>query len=355
MHDPSEGLELRHLVTLASVSRTLSFSRTADELGYSQSAVSQQIGRLERLLGQRLVERRNGARQVALTQAGRVLIGHAEAMVARLHAARADLEALDDGTAGVLRLGCYQSVGTRLLPRVIREFSTTWPQVQVELHEQEDDAALLGMVERGDLDLTFVALPMPPGPYAYRELLEDPYVAVVHRDSPIGANGAPLDPRELGGPLATYGRMRSVHAIEHRLGRPELTGRILFRSNDNGTIIGLVAEQVCTAVVSWLSVDPAHSEVRSVPLAGVVPRVVAIAWHRERHLVPAAHAFVRVAQQQALDLQRAAPQGVRPSGSGAGELVGEQCDVQRDPDVRVVEVDAEDVRGARQAVVEGGP
>ncbi len=307
MADPSEGIEVRHLVTLASIARTRSFSRTADELDYTQSAVSQQIARLERLVGQRLVERRNGAREVALTQAGQVLVAHADAVVARLHSARADLAALAEGAAGVLRLGCYQSVGTRLLPGVIREFTQVWPRVRVELHEEEDDAELLAMVENGTLDLTFVALPMPVGPYAYRELLEDPYVAVVPRDSRLGLGRAHLDPGQLEGPLATYGRMRSVHAIEQRLSRPELVDRIRYRSNDNGTIVGLVAEGVCTAVVSWLSVDPARSEVRTVPLAGVPPRVVGIAWHRERHLVEAAHAFVRVAQQQALGLQRLAP------------------------------------------------
>jgi len=304
--DASESLELRHLVALSAIARTGSFSRAAEELGYTQSAVSQQVARLERALGETLVERRGGPRAIALTPAGQVLVRHADAIVARLQSARADLRAVADGEVGTLRIGCYQSVGARLLPRILHDFVASWPQVQVELHEHEDDAELLAMVEHGELDLTFVALPMTPGPFEHRELLEDPYVAVVQRDSPLGSTGR-LRPSDLDGvPLVTYGRMRDVHSIEQRLGRPELADQILIRSHDNGTIIGLVAEGVGTAVVSWLSVDPARADVRTVPIDGIPPRIVGIAWHRDRYHLPAARSFVRVAREQAYAVHEAA-------------------------------------------------
>jgi integrase len=152
---------------------------------------------------------------VRLTPAGELLLGHAEAIIARLEAARADLLALAEGESGTLRVGCYQSAGVRLLPRVVREFQAAWPRVRVELTEAEDDAHLLHLVERGELDLSFVVLPMMPGPFEHQELLEDPYVLVVRDDSPLGASG-PVHPRDLTGiPLVTYARMRAVHAIEN--------------------------------------------------------------------------------------------------------------------------------------------
>src|SRR5881409_3659154 len=110
------GLELRHLAALEAVGRTSSFGRAARELGYTQSAVSQQIAHLERVVGQRLVERPGGPRPVSLTEAGRLLLRHADSIVARLQAAQADLHALRTGEAGVLRVGTFQSVGARLLP-----------------------------------------------------------------------------------------------------------------------------------------------------------------------------------------------------------------------------------------------
>lgn len=295
----NETIELRHLVTLAAVGRTGSFSRAAEELGYTQSAVSQQIARLERTTRHVLVDRPGGTRASTLTAAGRLLLGHADAIVARLASARADLDALAEGSAGVLRVGCYQSVGVRILPRVVRAFRTAWPSVGVELIEAEDDAVLLGHVERGELDLAFVAYPMMPGPFAHRELLDDPYVVVVAEDDPLGRDG-PATVADLDGvPIVTYAQMREVHAIENRLGSPDLANQILLRSNDNGTILGLAAEGVGAAVISWLSVDPFRQGLRTVALAGVSPRIVGIAWHRDRYRIPAADEFVRMAAVEA--------------------------------------------------------
>lgn len=300
-------LNLRYLVALAAVAREGSFSRAAEALGYTQSAISQQIGRLEHLVGQALVERPGGTRPLSLTVAGRVLLVHADAIVAQLASARADLAALADGAAGVLRIGCYQSVGVRILPRVLSRFRAGWPGVTVELTEAEDDGVLLAQVETGQLDLTFVAYPMVPGPFAHLELMEDPYVVAVRDDSPLGQESGPVPLRELADlSLVTYAQMREVHSIENRLGRAELTEQIVFRSNDNGTILGLAAEGVGAAVISWLSVDPFRSGIRTRALVGVSPRVVGIAWHRDRYRIPAADAFVRLAQQEAIAEHRLA-------------------------------------------------
>ncbi len=293
-------LELRYLVALSAVGREGSFSRAADSLDYTQSAISQQVARLERLVGHTLVERPGGSRAVTLTLAGRILLGHADAIVARLASAAADLAALAEGAAGVLRVGCYQSVGVRILPRVLREFGSGWPQVNVELTEAEDDGELLRLVERGELDLTFIAYPMMPGPFLHRELMTDPYVVVAREGDGLGAGEGPVHLRELAGvPLVTYAQMREVHSIENRLGRLELAEQIVFRSNDNGTILGLAAEGVGAAVISWLSVDPFRQGVRTRALVGVSPRIVGIAWHRDRYRIPAADAFVHLAKQEA--------------------------------------------------------
>src|SRR5919197_926282 len=107
------GVELRHFLALEAVARSGSFGKAATALGYTQSAVSQQIATLERLVGQRLVERPGGPKPVSLTEAGRLLLTHADAIAARLAAAQADLTALAEGESGALRVGVFQSVGQR--------------------------------------------------------------------------------------------------------------------------------------------------------------------------------------------------------------------------------------------------
>lgn len=295
-------IELRYLAALIAVSKDESFSRAAERLGYTQSAVSQQISRLERSIGHQLIERPGGPRPVSLTPAGAVLLRHAEAIVARLTSAAADLDALDDGSAGRLRIGSYQSVGVRIVPRVLGEFTTSYPDVHIELVENEDDGVLLGQVERGELDLSFVVAPLPEGPFDAEELLEDPYVVVVHTDSPLGAGKSTITLKELAGvPLISYAQIREAHLIENRLGHPALRDQIVFRSNDNGTILGLAAEGVGAAVLPWLSVDPQRRGIRVLQIAGVGRRIIGIAWHRDRYQIPAAHAFIDLAHSVARD------------------------------------------------------
>src|SRR4051794_37312410 len=179
------GVELRHFLALEAVAREGSFGKAATALGYTQSAVSQQIAALERIVGQRLVERPGGPKPVSLTEAGRLLLTHAEAIAARVAAAQADLTALGDGEAGTLRVGVFQSVGQRILPELMRRFVRQWPKVEITLTESADDRELLAAVERGELDLTFSDLPLEGGPFEEVELLRDPYVLVVARDSDL--------------------------------------------------------------------------------------------------------------------------------------------------------------------------
>src|SRR5881409_938438 len=133
------GLDLRHLVALKAIADEGSFGRAAERLGYTQSAVSQQIAGLERVVGLRLIDRPGGPRPISLTEAGRLLLRHAEAIEARLLAAKADMEALRAGEAGRLRVGTFQSVGARVLPTLLRRFSEAYPQVEISLQESSDE------------------------------------------------------------------------------------------------------------------------------------------------------------------------------------------------------------------------
>src|ERR671934_2239826 len=193
------GVELRHLAALDAVGRTRSFGAAARELGYTQSAVSQQIAHLERNVGQRLVERPGGPRPVDLTDAGRLLLRHADAIVAQLDAARADLAALAEGAAGPLRVGIFQSVGARILPALLRRFVETWPRVEVRVREEADAADLLRLVEHGTLDLSFAELPLPEGPFESVEILRDPYVLLVSAKSELAARDTAPSLRSLSG------------------------------------------------------------------------------------------------------------------------------------------------------------
>src|SRR5437879_11683260 len=203
--DRWRGVELRHLVALEAVGRTGSFGGAARELGYTQSAVSQQIAQLERVVGQKLVDRPGGPRRVDLTDAGRLLLRHADAIVAQLDAAQADMAALAQGAAGPLRVGIYQSVGARILPALLRPSRQAWPRVDVHVREETDAADLLRLLEHGELDLTFADLPLPEGPFESAEVLRDPYVLLVQAGSELAERETAPPFRELSGvPIVTW-------------------------------------------------------------------------------------------------------------------------------------------------------
>ena len=158
------GVEVRHLAALEAVARTGSFGRAALELGYTQSAVSQQIAALERIVGEKLVERPGGPRAISMTEAGELLLRHAEAIVNRLDAARADMASLRAGETGALRVATYQSISARVLPVVMRRFMNDWPGIAFELSEPSNDDTLYRGIESGAIDLGLLQPPRPGRP-----------------------------------------------------------------------------------------------------------------------------------------------------------------------------------------------
>jgi DNA-binding transcriptional LysR family regulator len=292
------GLDLRHLVALKAIADAGSFGKAAERLGYTQSAISQQIATLERIVGLRLIERPGGPRPISLTEAGRILLRHADAIEARLQAAKADMKALEAGDAGRLRIGTFQSVGTRVLPTLLRRFSETHPQVEVLLRESLHEEELLEMVERGELDVTFWALPVAGAIYESVELLTDPYVLVVPAGSPLAALKRPPTLKEIAlQPLIGFNHCASTAQMEATLASTGREPKVVFRSDNNGTVQGLVGAGVGVSVAPRLTVDEDDPSIEVVDLRGrVPPRVIALVWHRDRHLTPAAEAFVETAK-----------------------------------------------------------
>jgi DNA-binding transcriptional LysR family regulator len=288
------GLDLRHLIALSAIAEERSFGRAAERLGYTQSAISQQVATLERIVGLRLIERPGGPRPISLTEAGRVLLRHADAIQARLLAAKADMNALEAGDAGRLRVGTFQSVGTRVLPTLLRHFSDDHPQVEVLLRESLDEHELLEMVERGELDLTFWALPVASGPYESVELLTDPYVLVVPTDSPLTTLKRTPTLKEIAlQPLIAFNQCSSTEAVESALASTGREPNIVFRSDNNGTVQGLVGAGVGISLSPRLTVNEDDPNIAVIDLQGrIAPRVIGLVWHRDRHRSPAADAFV---------------------------------------------------------------
>ena len=293
--DALSDLSLRQLLSFRAVVEEGSFHAAADALDYTQSAISQHVMGLEAALGVRLFDRSRGRRTVELTEAGSLLLRHVVTITDRLQAARADLLAYAAGETGTLRVGVYQSVGTRILPAIIARFSHAWPGVDVQLSEAASDEGLLEQVEPGRLDLTFGALPLPPGPFEAVELVRDPFVLVTAAGSALaGTQGPP--PLELisAQRLIGFRSCRSTRWLEEHLRANGLEANFVFRSEDNGTVQAMAGAGLGSALVPFLAVDPADPAIVVIP-TDLAPRRVALIWHRDRYRSPASRAFVDIA------------------------------------------------------------
>ena len=301
--DPWLGVEIRHLAALEAIAQEGTFGKAASRLGYTQSAISQQIATLERIVGAQLIDRPGGPRPVSLTEAGTVLLGHAESIVGRLKAAQADLAALSAGESGSLRVGTFQSVGARVLPEVMRRFAKTWPDVDVVLHESNSDRDLATLVERGELDVAFAQLPIEAPSLEWFELLRDDYVVVANRDSPIAKNKRPPSLAEIANqPLIGFRQCRATEIVVDQLRASGHEPRFVSRSDDNGVVQGLAGAGIGIAVMPRLTVDANDESIVIVDLGHrLAPRIVGMVWHAARYHSAAARSFVQTAQEVAAE------------------------------------------------------
>lgn len=185
-------LDIRRLAMLLEIGRHETLTAAADTLGYSPSAISQQLKVLEREAGVPLVER--GGRKVRLTAAGRILADHAEEMLARLRAAEEHVRAVSRLGHGRLRLATFRSAGESLLVEAITYFRGHYPAIQISIVEGEPEEYIAAL-RRHELDLVLTydydRLELPFNEGVARDLIcADPMlVAVPHgfwqRDEPL--------------------------------------------------------------------------------------------------------------------------------------------------------------------------
>ncbi len=169
-------MDMLWLEVFRSAARLGSFTAAGEQLGWTQSAVSRQIATLEGELGVVLFDRL--PRGVRLTEYGRTLLPHAEALLDRLDATRRDLAALTGLTAGRLRLGAFDSANAALVPAALAAFRAAHPAIAPTLTEGLS-GDLLDLLADGSIDLAVVT--------AYPEHRYDTERFTLHRlaDDPV--------------------------------------------------------------------------------------------------------------------------------------------------------------------------
>jgi len=251
---PLPPVELRHLQALRAVAATGSFGRAAEALGFTQSAVSQQIGALERALGQSMFDRPGGSRPVQLTEAGELLLERSEEILDRLSVTLADLDQLRRGERGRIRIGTFQSASEHLVPRILGRLRAERPHVEADLHESEDVEDLQRRLLSGRLEISFLV----GGVADFHEDLEvielfsEPYMVLAGVDEPEGPMPVSmLEDRALIG-QHDHICQRLITAGLRALGSEPTYA---FHTSDNGAVHAMVRNGMGVSIMPRLAID----------------------------------------------------------------------------------------------------
>ena len=283
---------------LREVAQRGSFSAAAEALSFTQSAISQQIAALERETGTKLVER--GPRGIRLTQAGEVLVRHADAVLSRLASAEDELAALAGLRGGKLRMSAFQSAGATLVPQAIAAFHRRYPDVELALVEAEPELAT-EMMRAGELDLAIVYdFEGTPGDIddalSCTHLLDDPYDLLLASDHPLASRARVK--------LADLAEERWVHSTDRsgcRLGVNNACAQVGFEPNvafetdEILAIQALVATGMGVAMLPRLGLTTLHPGIVVRPVGNDAPvRKIHAARLREAFESPATTAMVQL-------------------------------------------------------------
>jgi DNA-binding transcriptional LysR family regulator len=291
-------LNLGRLRVLSEVVARGSFSGAAEALSYTQSAVSQAIGRLETETGTTLLIR--DRRRVRPTAAGATLVAHAEAIFAQVEAAEADLAAVLGLRGGRLRVASFPSAGATLMPLAVAEFRRRYPSVELTLAEGEPEE-IAPRVRAGEFDLAllfeFAGVHERPGTGLKTvTLLQDPMHVALPADHPL------VDKRAL-----ALADLRDEHWVQTSATSPcarhvvrscvaaGFEPNVTFESDDYETVQGLVAAGVGVALIPRLAATNVHDGVviRSLAPKSPLRRVFAATMNRPG-VEPSAPSMIRL-------------------------------------------------------------
>jgi DNA-binding transcriptional LysR family regulator len=149
-------MELRHLRYFVAVAEMENVTRAAGRLHVSQPALSRQIHNLEAELGFDLLQR--SAKSVRLTEAGRVFLVEARAVLQRVETGVSTARAVANGLCGELHVGYAPSLTVQILPQALRAFQKDYPGTRVTLHDLSTDE-MLSQLRAGKLDVALLVRP----------------------------------------------------------------------------------------------------------------------------------------------------------------------------------------------------
>ena len=293
-------MELRHLRYFVAVAEAENVTRAAAKLRVAQPAVSRQIRDLEEELGVALLERT--AKAVRLTEAGRVFLKEACAVLVRADEAVAAVRAIAGGVRGELHVGYAPSLTVQILPRALRKFQAEFPGARVSLHDLSTEEMLAGLRD-GSLDLALRVEPTGEKLRGLRfhELARFPICVAVAPSHRLAKNRTLTLAKIATEPLIAYSRAdypeyhTSLAEIFAPLGH---TPAIAEEHDSVSSLIAAVEAGRGIALIPSSMACFAGPRLRILPLTSASPPIVVGALYREETTSLAVQEFIAAARPE---------------------------------------------------------
>jgi len=292
----------RHLAALLAVVDHGTFSSAAEALGFTQSAVSQQIAQLERACGTPVFDRPKGPRPAELTQVGLAVVEFARRQLDRVDQMDERLRSMERGITGRLTIGTFQSASAELLPNIVSQMRRELPDVDVRLDETDDLDELVRDVLHDETDMAFT-VDVADDPRLEIEVLgRDRFIVLApasHSDA-ITVTADELNRSTLIGQPDTQTGQRM---IDERLNGAGIRPDFAFRFQNNAAVQSMVRSGMGLAVMPSLAIDPSDPDVRVLEIEPpLTPRVIQLIRRDGRTLLPAAYQFAAIAHSSSAKL-----------------------------------------------------
>lgn len=286
-------MDFKRLQYFSQLAETGNFTKTADQLGIAQSALSTSIKKLEQQLGLKLINRTE--RQMSLTAEGQVLLRHAHKILEDVEQAEKELQELKGLSSGVINFGAPAMLASYYLPDALEQFKKAYPGIQINIHEA-GTATLANMLVNGELDLALVRGDREHEQIRKSLLANDQIVACVPSDHPFAAQGSVTLDAFCKEPLVMFKNGYFLReTVNSYCQQHKLQPNIHFETNLPELLKSMVRRHV--GIGTCLPVLVAEdNDLKAVPFDPPIPLQLGIGWKSSHYLSSAAKAFVTFLQ-----------------------------------------------------------
>ncbi len=281
-------MKLSQIRALVAVVDYGNFSEAALQLEVSQSAISHAIASFEEELGVVLLARgRYGAR---LTPVGERITAHARKLLQLLEAMEKEANLEKGLQGGNVRVACFRSVATHILPTAIARFRSCFPNITVSIVDGDDYSRVGDALRAGYADIGFIYLPAG-NEFETWEILRDDYVLLLPPTTNLSS--AKVTWKQLAAyPLIISSGIPCNEWIRKYLVIAEYPLNIAYEIKEDSTIVSMVEQGLGAAILPRLAAEPVPAGVRVCSLPAPLERVIGVALLANALHTPAVYAFL---------------------------------------------------------------